>query len=375
MNRRTLQDRSRSLPGFNPEHGGKIFEFAARQRCRIEEVTDFSASINPLGPSPLALQAIQEHLSALVHYPDRACRPLREALGRLYELEAVLILIGNGSTELIHLIPGALNLRRLLIPVPSFSEYEAAARLAGCRIDFFHLQEENQFQLVPAALIEASTPETEALFLCNPNNPTARLLPKADVLRIVQAAGERGIRVILDEAFIDYAEEASLIGETKRHPHLIVLRSFTKFYGLPGLRVGYLVADPALRTALEKAQVPWSVNHLAQAAAAASLDDPGYVRESLAAVEEERRFLSGALSELRGIAVFPSEANYILLKLSDRFDLKALDAALVQAKILVRNCRSFRGLGPRHLRVAVRSRRENAKLIRLLKALCDRNDG
>lgn len=373
MKRQTRQDQSPSLPGFNPEHGGNIFEFAARWRCRIEEVTDFSASINPLGPSPLALRAIQDHLSALVHYPDRACRPLREALARRYDLDVDRILIGNGSTELIHLIPGALQLRRLLIPVPAFSEYEVAARRAGCRIDFFHLEEENQFQLVPAALIEALAPEAEALFLCNPNNPTARLLPKGDVLRIVQAAGERGVRVILDEAFIDYAEEASLIGETKHYPNLIVLRSFTKFYGLPALRVGYLVADPALRAALVQFQVPWSVNHLAQAAAEASLDDAGYVRKSLAVAEEERRFLSESLSELEGVAIFPSEANYILLKLSDRFDLKALDAALVQEKILVRNCRSFRGLGPRHLRIAVRSRRENAKLIRLLKPLCDRN--
>lgn len=373
MKQQTLQDRSSSLPNFNPEHGGNSFEFAARQRCRIEEVTDFSASINPLGPSPLALRAIQEHLPALVHYPDRACRPLREALARRYDLEADQILIGNGSTELIHLIPGALKLRRLLIPVPSFSEYESAARRAGCRIDFFHLEEENQFQLVPAALIEALTLETEALFLCNPNNPTARLLPKSELLRIVEAAGEKGIRVILDEAFIDYAEEASLIGETKRHPHLIVLRSFTKFYGLPGLRVGYLVADPALRAALEKAQAPWSVNHLAQVAAAAGLDDRTYVRKSLALVEEERRYLSEALSALEEITLFPSEANYLFLKLSDRFDLEALDAALVQEKILVRNCRSFRGLGPRYLRIAVKSRRENAKLIRLLKPLCDRN--
>ncbi len=354
----------------NQEHGGNIFEFAGRQRCRVEEVTDFSASINPLGPSPLALQALQENLSSLVHYPDRACRPVREALARRYGLEIDQIWVGNGSTELIHLIPRALKLQRLLIPVPSFSEYEIAAQLAGCRIDFFQLQEENNFQLRPAELIQALTPETEALFLCNPNNPTGQLLPKSDLLRIVQVACEKGIKVILDEAFIDYAEEASLIGETKRYPNLIVLRSFTKFYAMPALRVGYLVSHAAILPQVEKIQAPWSVNHLAQVAATASLDDHDYIQKSLHVVEEERRYLSEALSELEGVALFPSQANYLLLKLSyDRFDLDEVNAALLQQKILVRNCRSFRGLGPRHLRIAVKSRPANTKLIQLLKGL------
>ncbi|MBI3811016.1 MAG: threonine-phosphate decarboxylase [Nitrospirae bacterium] len=358
---------------MNQEHGGQIFEFARQQGCRIGEVTDFSASINPLGMSPMAVRAVQENLPLLVHYPDRNCTELRKALAGRHDLNIDQILIGNGSTELIHLLPKALRLERVLIPVPSFSEYEAATVLADCESQFLPLREENHFKVRPADLIQAIQRGADAVFLCNPNNPTGQLLHPDELMPVIRAANERGVRVILDEAFIDYAEHASLIRETERYENLIVLRSFTKFYAMPGLRIGYLVGNEAATADLEKSKPPWSVNHLAMVAATASLMDESYIEESRRLIETERVYLSEALSEIPGVTVFPSSANYLLLKLSeDLFQMNVVERNLAREKILVRNCGSFRGLGEWYIRVAVKSRADNERLIRLLDGVCSK---
>lgn len=358
---------------MNQEHGGKIFEFARQQGCRIGEVTDFSASINPLGMSPIAVRAIQENLPSLVHYPDRNCTELRKALARRHDLNIDQILIGNGSTELIHLLPKALRLERVLIPVPSFSEYEAAAMLAGCAIRFLKLRDEENFTIRSTDLIKAMEQGVDAVFLCNPNNPTGLLLQETEILTVLEMTKGEGIRIILDEAFIDYAEHASLLRATERYPNLIVLRSFTKFYGMPGLRVGYLVAREETVAQIERIKPPWSVNHLAQVAAAASLSDESYIEKSRRLIENERAYLSRVLSEFPGVTVFPSHANYLLLKLSaDLFSIQAVEDVLYRERVLVRPCGSFRGLSEWYIRVAVKSRADNERLIRLLKSVCSK---
>lgn len=349
------------------DHGGNVFAFARQHGCRVEEVTDFSANINPLGMSPLAIDAVQENLRSLVHYPDPECIVLREALAQRHHVQVDQILVGNGSTELIHLLPGALRFRKVLIPVPSFSEYEAAADLAGCHVAFLVLREEARFQIIPSELIGAIVKGVEAIFLCNPNNPTGHLLSKQETLQIIQAAQQKEIMVILDEAFIDYAEQASMVEETKRYPNLIVLRSFTSFFAMPGLRIGYLVANKEIVSVLEKAQPPWSVNRLAEVAAAESLKDTPYIKRSRQLIETERIYLFDTLSKVPGVDVYRSDANFILFRLLEKFlQVKELEAFFAREKILIRNCASFRGLNQWHIRVAVKSRDENQRLVRLL---------
>lgn len=355
---------------MSQEHGGNIFEFARRQGCRIDEVTDFSANINPLGMSPLAIRAIQDPVPSLIHYPDRNCAELREALAKHHGLKTDQILVGNGSTELIHLLPRALGFRKVLISAPTFSEYETAAKLSGCEIAFFQLRGEDHFKIFPSDLLKATTECINAVFLCNPNNPTGQLLLKDESLRIIELAYQRGIMVIVDEALMDYTEPDSVIQETSTYPNLIVLRSFTKFYGMPGLRVGYLVADKEILQAIERFKPPWSVNHLALLAARASLMDEPYIEKSRQVTEEERNYLWQTLSDIQGITVFPSYANYLLLKLSERlFRMEEVERRLIHEKILVRNCGSFRGLSPWYIRIAVRSRGDNEMLVRLLRGV------
>ena len=358
---------------MNYEHGGKAIPFSQAKHIRVDELMDFSASINPLGMAPLAIEALKNNFPLLTHYPDPDCTELVEAIMDFHHLGKGQILIGNGSIDLIHLLPRVFKWRSVIIPVPTFCEYENACELAGTHIRTIELKARDQYQIRPEALINAMSEDIDAVFICNPNNPTGHLLEKIDIIPVIQKAMENRIMVVMDEAFVDYAEDSSLIRKVTEYPNLIILRSFTKFFAMPGLRVGYLVADQEVIHRLEKVILPWSVNHLAQVAARMSLLDHTYIRTSREVMEMERPFLSESLSEICGITVYPSHANFLLMKLSqDSFEIGGIEEALSKQRTLVRNCASFRGLGSSYFRVAIRSRRENIRLVTLFQNLCSR---
>lgn len=357
-------------------HGGKVFDFARTQGCHLSEILDFSANINPLGLSPMLRAAITENLCDIVHYPDRFCTTLRVLLAKHYRLKPGQLLIGNGSTELIHLIPRAMGLKRILIPSPSFSEYENAAHLAGATVEFIALREENDFRLDVREMVDKINNHQkngiDAIFLCNPNNPTGHLLSKSDIISVLKAAFHLGVLVILDEAFIDFTEAPSFIEEIHWYINLIVVRSFTKFYAMPGLRAGYLAANAKTVSQIEAIQTPWSVNHLAAVAAAAGMGDVAYIKKSRQVIETERSYLSEALSCLPGLTVFPASANYLLLKLGEGVpDADELAKRLGPFKILIRSCESFRGLSDRYVRIAVKTHKDNQILITRLRYILE----
>lgn len=359
-------------------HGGNVVAFARAQGCQVSEVIDFSANINPLGLSPLALAAISNNLAQILNYPDRFCGRLREQVAQKQGLKVDQVLIGNGSTELIHLIPRALGLKKVLLPVPSFSEYEKAVVLSGAEPVFMALPADHDFSIDVDALVAkingAQAEKIDAIFLCNPNNPTGHLLSKKDLGRILKAAYHLGVLVILDEAFIDFVPDASIIAECQWYINLIVLRSFTKFYALPGLRIGYLAANATLVSQIERIQVPWSVNHLAVVAAAAAMTDGDYIAESLRLVETEKVYLNDALSALPGVVVFPSSANFVLMKLPETGpDADFVSKSLGPDKMLVRSCESFRGLDESYLRIAIKTHAQNKQLIAKLRDLLGEN--
>lgn len=343
-------------------HGGNIHAFARARAVALEAVLDLSASINPR-VSTLAMAAVRRALRDVRHYPDPDGRLLREQIAEQYGLDPGSILIGNGSLELIHLVPRALAPRRVLVCAPTFSEYERAAALAGAEVRFFNLNERDGFRLDRARL-QARMAEADCLFLCNPNNPTGGLLPKPELLAVVDAAAARQATVVVDEAFMDFQPGESVLPAVVRYPNLIVIRSFTKFYGFPGLRIGYAASEPGMIARLRRWALPWSANHLAQAAAAAALGDTGHVRRSLRWVRRERARLEAALGAIEGVTVFPSAANFLLLKVA-QVGRSATDLvqALARANVLVRTAAGFRGLGPEFVRVAVRSPAENRRFI------------
>ena len=340
-------------------HGGNIYEI--RQRYG-NNILDFSANINPLGIPLQIKKLLNKKIDVLSHYPDAQAHRLKAALSRYWNVKEENVLVGNGSTELIYLILNALQPACVTIPVPSFTEYERAARIAKSRVQFIRLLVSEGFCLKTDQIKNC-----DALFLCNPNNPTGNLLMhnRQNIEKLPAK------RIIMDESFMDFLSDEkahTLIGRATQSKKIIVFRTFTKFFGLPGLRIGYAIAHRHTVQFLRRFQMPWSVNALAQAAAECMLSEKGYIQRSRQAIEKERVFLYDAISHIKGLKPYPSVANFLLIEIKNgRLTSTHLKERLLKRGILIRDCANFRGLNNKFIRIAVRSRRENLKLIRALK--------
>jgi threonine-phosphate decarboxylase len=335
----------------------------------VDQLLDFSASINPLGLPPGVETAIHGALRRVVHYPDPENRALQSALAGYHGLPHDCVLVGNGSTELIYLLARALSPRRALVLHPAFSEYEAALELVGSRIERVILSEGDGFLLRLSSLGSALGGQ-ELVILANPGNPSGQLIPTGDLLRLAEACETTGGVLVVDEAFIDFVEEASLKRHLERFPRLCLLRSLTKFFALPGLRIGYALGAPGLLGRLRPWQEPWSVNTLAEAAGIAALEDSAYQLSSRLLIPRWREALATGLQKFEPVRVFPSAANYLLLKLLEpTLTAPRLREALLKERIAIRDCSSFLGLGPAHVRLAVRRPEENQTLLHALVAL------
>ena len=351
------------------DHGGNFRALALATGAPADQILDFSASINPLGLPPRAEAALRGAIPRVVHYPDPEATELQSALAGYLGLSPASVLVGNGSTELIYLMARALRPGRALILHPAFSEYEAALELAGARIERALLSPEDGFVLRPS-LIRSRLAEQDLVVLANPGNPTGSLIPADDLLRLLGACHEAGVTLVVDEAFIDFVEEASLKSHLDRFPRLLLLRSMTKFFALAGLRVGYGLASADLLARLLPWKEPWSVNGLAQAAGLAALDDREYREASGLLVPRWREALATGLQKFEALRVFPGAANFLLVEsLNESWSAPALGTALLKEGIAIRDCSSFPGLGPRFFRVAVRRPEENQTLLRALWAL------
>ena len=359
---------------LNKIHDGNIHEIAERHGLDPAKIIDFSASINPLGVSPKTQKKIvKEGLAAILHYPDPRCSRLGKTLAEVHRLPEACLLVGAGSTEFIHSLPRRLNMGRVLLVTPAIREYETALESAGGerQIHYFETREEDGFELDVEGLLLALTQGYEALYLCNPNNPTGILTEKKDLLRLLARAEEEKIWFILDESFVDFVPEESLLSEVPGSCRLIVLRSLSNFYALPGLRAGYLASNPEVVRDFCRAQTPGAVNALAQLAAAESLQDKTYAERTREAVRRERENLTHGLRSIPGFIPYPSSTNYLLVQLHPSLQLTAGELAdrLIPRGILIRDCQSFHHLGPYFFRIAVRTHRENLTLLKALRQI------
>ncbi|MDH3973963.1 MAG: threonine-phosphate decarboxylase CobD [Deltaproteobacteria bacterium] len=346
------------------KHGGNIRKVAETYGIDEASIIDFSANINPLGISSKTREAISGAIDSIVNYPDTESCRLISALSKYHEIKADCILTGSGATELIYLIPRVLRPKKALVIAPAFSEYEGALFSAGCKVDHFILSHEDAFQLNMDALFKTMEKGYDTLWLGNPANPTGRLIKKKELLRIAEKSTDLGMTLIVDEAFIDFCEEESVKMEVMNFPDLIVLRSMTKFYALPGLRVGYLFAHKSLIEKIKKFKEPWTVNCLGEAAAIASLEDPLYREATVKFITEERKFLTHEVSKLSAFKVFPTPANYLLLKINNNLASSRIQDKLIKDHgILIRDCSNYAGLDESFIRVAVKGRDENRRLI------------
>lgn len=353
-------------------HGGDVEAVAREYGVPLAELIDFSASINPLGPPRQMLERLQRDaadVSSLARYPDPEYTELRSALATWLNVPPACLVIANGSAAVFGAVVRSIRPDTCLLPAPAFSEQQQALVAAGCEIERFPLSAADGFRLdVPALCRTMAVQKPSLCVLTNPHNPSGALTTVAEMLTVVNAAAAADVRLLIDEAFIDFAASESLTSLAP-HDHVIVLRSLTKFFGMPALRVGYAVAAPEMAARIG-AQLPaWPVTTLAAGAAVAALRDEAYARATLAAVAEERPRLRERLASLE-IETYASAANFLLLRLPARApNSTELRAQLIrQCRIVVRDCCSFDGMADgRFIRVAVRSRADNDRLVDALR--------
>jgi len=351
-------------------HGGNIWQFARQYGFDPREVLDFSSNASPLPLPAEARDLACGVLEDLRYYPDREYLELRTALAGYTGCPVDWIMAGNGATELLYLVARSLRPGRVLLPVPSFGDYERAFYVTGCRPEYFYLAEEAEFRLDVEAFIDRLQQGFEMTILCNPNNPTGRLIPRSELLAVIEGAARTGTMVLVDETFVEFApepNEASVVKELQRYDNLMVLRALTKFFGVPGLRLGYLLANPGLLEKLFPYREPWTVNALACALGPFLLAHDGFVKRTREWIMTERPFMFEGLKNIKKLKTYESAASFFLLKsLDEKWDAGMLQAVLAAEKILIRDAGSFVSLDNRFFRLAIKDRQSNEKLIQAL---------
>ena len=337
-------------------HGGDVWAYA-------RPVLDFSANLHPLGMPPAVAEAARAAVPLAIHYPDPLCRELRRAIAARDGVGEDQILCGAGAADLIIRLCLALQPRKALVTAPTFSEYGQALSLAGCAVSRHLLHPEEHFDLTESILPEI-TQDTDLVFLCNPNNPTGRLIAPALLAAILRRCEEAGALLVVDECFLELTEAEGMSPLLHTHPALVLLRAFTKTYAIPGLRLGYLLtANTPLLEAAAAAGQPWSVSTVAQAAGIAACGCRDWPRKGREVLAVERPALLKGLRDL-GLTVWEGSANYLLFRAQGNIPLKE---RLEERDILIRSCANYPGLGPEYYRVAVRTAPDNAILLRALK--------
>ena len=341
-------------------HGG---DWAGYRAEFGRDALDFSANVSPLGLPAGVAAAITNALPTADRYPDPLCRQLRAALAGAEGVPADWILCGNGAADLIFRLALAVRPRRALLPAPTFAEYEAALQTVGCAVQRVFLREENEFA-VTEEFIDAVTPETDIVFLCQPNNPTGQVTPPALVERLVRRCAECGAVLVVDECFLDFLpdRDAWTAKQLLRDaPQLIILKAFTKLYAMAGVRLGYaLCGDATLLEKMRGAGQPWAVSSLAQAAGLAALQETAYAGAVRALIAEQRPRMAAGLRAL-GLRVMDGQANYLLFRATPDFGEK-----LRRRGAVVRSCANYPGLDAAWYRTAVRTAEENTRLLQIM---------
>ncbi len=345
-------------------HGGDLRTAEEAFGLPAEQFIDFSSNMNPFGAPNAVRRTLLGYAEHIERYPDPAVRGLRGRLAIRHGIEERNIVVGNGAAELIDLIVRALAPEQTVLAVPCFAEYADAVSKSGGSVTELLLEEAGGFKLEADRERLVELAEAGALFMLgSPNNPTGQLVEP----EIIGLLLERGATVVVDEAFMDFVAEEesySLVQEAVRHEKLFVIRSMTKFYAIPGIRLGYMVGMPQTLGKVRRLQVPWSVNSLSQLIGEAVLEEEEYAKRTIAWLQEERPWLSGRLEQL-GFTVYPGVTNYVLARLpcTCRLSASMLQLELGKLGILVRDASRFAGLDHTYVRFAVKLREQNERLL------------
>jgi len=343
------------------DHGGNLWRSGRIQ----EDLRDFSASINPLGPPGAVMDALRSNLGVVKYYPEPHSGALKARIAELHGVDPGRVIVGNGSSELLYLFFGAIGQGRSLVVNPTFSEYAKACTVSG-GTPLSYVPAHPLFQPDPLEVANLAH-GMKAVCLCNPNNPTGTLIARDPVRWLAGALRDTGSWLVLDEAFMDFVvperRQGFLEPDGDVPGNVFVLRSFTKMFSIPGIRLGWGVGPPSLVRMMESRRDPWSVNSLAQVSGFACLEDPSYCDRVARYIHDAREELIRRLEEIEGIRVLPSVTNFLLCEIT-REGIGSADVveALATRRVLVRNASDFPGLGERYFRVAVLTHELNRAL-------------
>lgn len=344
-------------------HGGDVYGVSEEMGIRIEDCVDFSANINPLGIPARVISAMEDAIARSIHYPDPECRVLGRALAEQLHVSPSAILCGNGGADILYRIVYAARPKKAVLPAPTFLAYGEALRQAGAEISYYRLDEGME---VREDILGMISDDTDILFLCTPNNPTGLLVSDEVLEAVIKRAGETGTRVVLDECFMDFVVEEkrrSMVGAAKTFKHLVIVKSFTKLYGIPGIRLGYGVScDIPFLQRMREAGQTWPVNTVALAAGLAALREEQFAADTVEYVRRERVWLLEQLKNL-GLRVYDGQADYLLFRATGHTDLYE---KLLADRIIIRRCCNYENLTAEHYRVAVKRHEENVALVRHL---------
>jgi len=346
-------------------HGGDWVSAAKRYGMPENGFLDYSANINPLGPPPSVMEALQSQLHEMTRYPDPAHRSFRQALGKRLKLEEDWLLPANGAAEAMALALLALTPKKVGVVYPCFSEYAQLSEQFGAQVIGCYGREEDGYKAEESQLRQLFE-QTDLVFIGSPNNPTGILYTAEELQRMADWTSTTNTWLVVDEAFLDFVEEEkayTLADSLSDYPRVILMRSMTKMYAIPGLRLGYAIAHPDVVARMKAKQVSWSVNALALLAGERCLEEVTYERETRKLISLEREYLRAFFQAELDWEVWSGEANFLLVRTSEGWTAQELQERLGKKGILIRSCAMYPGLTERDFRIAVRKREENVRLL------------
>jgi threonine-phosphate decarboxylase len=356
------------------KHGGNVYEISRDISADLNEIIDFSANINPLGISEKVKTEIIDNIDSIKHYPDYTYKRLKDKIvgyhREMCQITEENIYLSNGAADGIYNLISYLKPKKALLLAPTFGEYEMALDRVDCSVKYYFLKEKNGFRIDLEDYILKIEEDIDFIALCNPNNPTGQMTDKEDILTILDYCREHKINVLLDEAFCDFLmdeSDHSLIDELLKYNNMYILRSLTKFFAMPGLRLGYILSgNSGVIGELKKTSPPWRINVIAEVAAISSLDDEEYINKSKENLNIEKAFMYDKMKQIKCLRVFEPSVNYIFFKINQGFCSMGIDLKkeLIDRKILIRSCDNYVGLDGEFYRVAIKSRNENEILLR-----------
>lgn len=343
-------------------HGGNIYKL---KRDNGIEVLDYSSNINPLGVPNSFKKAVIENFETLEKYPDIDYVELRTAIGDYNNCHIDNVVVGNGATEVLFLYMKAVKAKKVLIIVPTFAEYERAARAAGRDVKFFPLSKD--FSLNENMLLEFITDE-DVVVMCNPNNPTGKFQNLEKIKKIADFLERKNKKLFIDEAFIEFVDDwKDKTAFLLKHKNIFILRALTKFFALPGVRLGYgLTYDEAILNEIKNIREPWSVNGVAEIAGKTMLLDTLYIHETENWIKKEKLWFYEELCKIDNIEVTPTETNFILVKLLND-NAKSFRKKMIENGVLVRDASNFMFLDESYIRLAIKDRKKNEQVLEALR--------